>query len=245
MTDRPAQSTTKAPEAREAEAPAEEAAGEDERRLYCQLHVFGDCGDSGSLKETVNASGLEGVLYHDLNDPRGVGLLVMTEDPDVLVGEARSMLAGGPFSTLPRRPELTMVGRTYSMGRVVDAEDGLLKKPRRYALNPEWPWAIWYPLRRKPEFALLSDVEQGKILREHATIGRAYSQHGHAFDIRLACYGLDQNDNEFVIGLVGPKLDPLSRLIQDMRKSQQTAKYIQSLGPFFVGKAFWQSPLAV
>ena len=245
MTDRPAHTATESPETREAEATGEEAAGEDERRLYCQLHVFGDCADSGSLKETVHASGMEGVLYHDLNDPRGVGLLVMTEDPDVLVGEVRSLLAGGPFSSLHRRPDLTMVGRTYSMGRVVDAEDWLLKKPRRYALNPEWPWAIWYPLRRKPEFALLSDVEQGKILREHATIGRGYSQRGEAYDIRLACYGLDQNDNEFVIGLIGPKLDPLSRLIQDMRKSQQTAKYIQSLGPFFVGKAFWQSPLAV
>ena len=112
VTDRPAHTATESPETREAEAPGEEAAGEDERRLYCQLHVFGDCADSGSLKETVHASGMEGVLYHDLNDPRSVGLLVMTEDPDVLVGEVRSLLAGGPFSSLHRRPDLTMVGRT-------------------------------------------------------------------------------------------------------------------------------------
>jgi len=59
--------------------------------------------------------------------------------------------------------------------------------------------------------------------------------------VRLACHGLDTNDNEFVIGLLGPQLHPLSRLIQDMRKSQQTAKYIQSLGPFFIGRVHWRS----
>ncbi|MFQ5893487.1 MAG: chlorite dismutase family protein [Nitrospinota bacterium] len=213
-----------------------------DRRLYCQLHVFGNCTNTERLKETLHESGLEGVLYHDLNDPLGVGLLVMTEDPNVLVGEARSMLATEPFASLRRRPELTMIGRTYSIGQVADLEDWLLVKPRRYALNPEWPWAIWYPLRRKPEFALLSEAEQRKILREHAMIGKTYSQSGQAFDIRLACHGLDQNDNEFVLGLVGPHLDPLSGLVQDMRKSQQTATYIQSLGPFFVGNVYWQSP---
>ncbi len=136
-----------------------------------------------------------------------------------------------------------MTGRTYSTGRETELEDWLLWKPRRNALNPEWTWAIWYPLRRKPEFELLSKQEQGKILMEHAMIGRNFAQAGYAADIRLACHGLDQNDNEFVLGLVGPELYPLSRLVQEMRKTQQTAKYIQSLGPFFVGKAIWQSPV--
>ena len=136
-----------------------------------------------------------------------------------------------------------MIGRTYSTGREADLEDWLLVKPKRNALNPEWPWAIWYPLRRKPEFELLPKSEQGKILGEHALIGRNYGQAGYAADIRLACYGLDKNDNEFVLGLLGSELYPLSRLVQDMRKTQQTAKYIQSLGPFFVGKVYWQSPL--
>ena len=67
-------------------------------------------------------------------------------------------------------------------------------------------------------------------------LGRSYAAEGYASDIRLACFGLDTNDNEFVIGLVGPELYPLSRLIQDMRKTEQTAQYIESLGPFFIGK---------
>ena len=99
---------------------------------------------------------------------------------------------------------------------------------------------MWYPLRRKPEFELLTKEEQGKILFEHAKIGMTYGAAGFAHDIRLACYGIDANDNEFVLGLISPDLYPLSRLVQDMRKTQQTARYIQSLGPFFVGKVLWQ-----
>jgi len=72
--------------------------------------------------------------------------------------------------------------------------------------------------------------------------GRAYAEGGFAADVRLACHGLDKHDNEFVIGLLGAQLYPLSHLVQRMRKTVQTTKYIQSLGPFFVGKAFWQAP---
>ena len=134
------------------------------------------------------------------------------------------------------RPEMTMIGRTYSSGREPDLEEWLINKPLQNVLNPDFPWAIWYPLRRNPEFYRLEHRERGKILAEHAMLGRSYAAGGHASDIRLACFGLDTNDNEFVIGLVGPELYPLSRLIQDMRQTEQTTKYIESLGPFFVGK---------
>ena len=195
------------------------------------------------LAAALKASGLEAVLYLDVNDPKGVGIFVMTEDPAVFTGAFRELQARPPFAGLTRRPELTMIGRTYGIGREPNLEFMLLKKPRQTALNPEWPWAVWYPLRRKPEFSILPPEEQGKILYEHAVIGMAWGQADYAHDIRLACHGLDQNDNEFVIGLISRELNPLSRLIQEMRKTQQTAKYIQTLGPFFVGKAYWQSPL--
>jgi chlorite dismutase len=214
-----------------------------DRRLFCQIQVFTGSRSPKNLVEALEASGLEGVLYYDLSDPLGVGLLLMAEDPALMVGEARSTLAAEPFVSLVRRPELSMIGRTYSTGREEDLEDWLLARPRRYTLNPDWPWAVWYPIRRKPEFALLSREDQGKILYEHAMLGKPYAEGGHAFDVRLACYGLDQNDNDFLLGLVGPELHPLSRLVEDMRKTQQTAKYVESLGPFFVGKACWQSPI--
>ena len=36
---------------------------------------------------------------------------------------------------------------------------------------------------------------------------------------------------------------PLSHIVQSMRKTQQTSLYLEHLGPFFVGRAVWQSPL--
>ncbi len=215
------------------------------RRLFVQLQAFDGCVQPQELVGPLEASGLEIALYQDVHDPSGIGLLFMTENPSNLVTEFGSLLRRQPFASLRRKPEFTMIGRTYSSGREPNLEDWLLIKPRRNILNPECSWVIWYPLRRKPEFYLLPKSDQGKILGEHAMIGRAYAQAGHAQDIRLACFGLDRHDNEFVIGLVGPELHPLSRLVQDMRKTQQTAKYIESLGPFFVGKVCWQKPLAL
>lgn len=113
----------------------------------------------------------------------------------------------------------------------------------RYALNPENNWAIWYPLRRAGAFNRLPRQEQAKMLAEHAMIGRAYGEAGHAFDIRLECHGLDRADNEFVLGIVGPKLHPLSKLIKDMRPTTQTSEYIESMGPFFIGHAVYQAQL--
>lgn len=212
-----------------------------DRRLFCQLLVFTGCRNTGPLIQALKASGLEGVLYADVNDPRGVGLLLMSENPAEFATQARDFLLKDPFNSLTLKPEFTLLGRTYSSGFEPDLVDWLLRRPRRYALNPEWPWAVWYPLRRKPEFELLPKEEQRKILMEHATIGREFGEAGFAYDIRLACHGIDRSDNEFVIGLVGKELYPLSRLVQEMRRSQQTAKYIQSLGPFFVGRVLWQS----
>ena len=135
-----------------------------------------------------------------------------------------------------------MLGRTYALGYEPNLEDWLLHRPRRTVLDPANAWGIWYPLRRTGAFSLLSDQEQGQILKEHGTIGRAFGDAGLVSDIRLACTGLDARDNDFVIGLVGKNLFPLSALVQAMRPSKQTAAYIQSMGPFFVGKALWRSP---
>ena len=75
-------------------------------------------------------------------------------------------------------------------------------------------------------------------------LGRRYGEAGFAADVRLECHGIDRNDNEFVIGLIGPELFPLSKLIKDMRGTRQTAEFIQGMGPFFVGRAVYQAPTA-
>ncbi len=212
-----------------------------DRRLFFQLHVFENCSEPQLIIETLEKSSLDAVLYDDLNCPTGIGVLFAAESPAALMTESRSLCVKvGKLPDLLYRSEMTMIGRTYSSGREPNLEEWLINKPLQNVLNPNFPWAIWYPLRRKPEFYRLERREQRKILGEHAMLGRSYARGGHASDIRLACFGLDTNDNEFVIGLVGPELYPLSRLIQDMRQTEQTTKYIESLGPFFVGKVWKQ-----
>jgi hypothetical protein len=213
------------------------------RRLFMQLQAFGGCSEPKILAAALERSRIEAVLYADLGDSRGVGVLTLAEDPTFFVTGAREVLGAEPFAGLTPKPEMAMIGRTYSSGFEPDLEDWLLSRPRRTVLNPDWPWAVWYPLRRTGAFAKLSAQEQGAILREHGTIGRAYGDADLAHDIRLACHGLDTHDNDFLIGLVGRELQPLSHLVQTMRKTVQTSEYMASLGPFFVGHAIWQSPL--
>jgi chlorite dismutase len=212
-----------------------------DRRLYMQLQVLTGCTDSKPLAGALEASGMEAALYEDVNDPRGVGVLTMSEDPTAFVTGARDLLTRDPFAGLPLRTELTMLGRTYASGFEADLDEWLLRRPRRTALNPAWPWAIWYPLRRTGSFARLDPKEQGQVIREHSVIGRAYGDADLAHDVRLACHGLDRHDNDFIIGLVGKDLHPLSHLVQTMRKTVQTSQYLQSLGPFFIGHVVWQS----
>ncbi len=222
---------------RETGAPIDGEPQFSDRRLFFQLHVFEDCSDPELITKTLEQSRLNAVLYDDLNHPTGMGVLLVAENPAALMAASRALLLKTQETPdFSYRPEMTMLGRTYSSGREPNLEEWLLNKPLQNVLNPNFPWAIWYPLRRKPDFYRLEHRERGRILGEHAMLGRSYAAGGHASDIRLACFGLDTNDNEFVIGLVGPELYPLSRLIQDMRQTEQTTNYIESLGPFFVGK---------
>ncbi len=212
-----------------------------DKRLYMQLLVFDGCTDSEALAAALEKSGLECVLYHNALNPRSVGLLLMHEDPLFFTSQARVFLNHRPFADLTLVPDMTMFGRTYALGHEKDMDDWLLKKPRRNVFDPKHTWAVWYPLRRKPEFELLSKEEQLPILMEHAKLGMAYGQADLALDVRLACYGIDSHDNEFVLGIVAKELHPVSQLVQDMRKTQQTSKYIQSLGPFFIGSVAYRS----
>jgi Chlorite dismutase len=210
-------------------------------RLFMQLLVFGGCSDSSSLSDSLEQAGLAGVLYEDVNDPRGIALLTFSDDPAMFLDQVRPLLKQASFASLVQKPEYTMLGRTYSLGYEPDLIDVLLHRPRRTVLNREWPWAIWYPLRRSGRFAQLPIEEQRVILAEHGAIGMSFGAADLAHDIRLACHGLDKDDNDFVIGLIGKDLYPLSAIVQAMRKTQQTSLYLERLGPFFVGRAVWQS----
>lgn len=213
------------------------------RRLFMQLLVFrvptsAHATPDGAAKSLAQALGerqISGVIYADAMDPRSLGLLTWAEDPAVFVDEVRPMFSEAPLSHVELRADYGMIGRSYSTGHEPDLEWSLLRRPIENVTNEAYPWHVWYPLRRKGSFAKLEPIDQSHILREHAALGIAYGQKELAHDVRLACHGLDAGDNEFVIGLVGKDLHPLSHLVQAMRKTRQTSEFIEKMGPFFVG----------
>jgi len=210
-------------------------------RLYMHFLAFGGCRDTAAAASHLAQAALAGVLYEDLNDPRGIGVLTLSTDPSDFLDVVRPVLTTGPFADLALKPDLTMFGRTYALGYEPDLRDTLIDRPRRTVLNPEWTWGVWYPLRRSGRFAQLPADEQRAMLAEHGALGKTFGAGDYAHDIRLACHGLDRDDNDFVVGLVGKDLFPLSALVQTMRKTQQTSLYLDRLGPFFVGRAAWKT----
>ncbi len=216
------------------------------RRLFMQLLVL-DCDPAlgaattiGALADSLAERRVPGVIYEDVNNPFAIGLLTFGEDPSHFVDNVRPCFSSGPAARARIKPEFTMLGRTYATGYESDLEFWLLNRPVETVLNENWKWAVWYPLRRSGAFARLEPREQGSILREHGDIGKAYGEQDLAHDVRLACHGIDANDNEFVIGLIGKELHPLSHVVQTMRRTRQTAEFIVQMGPFFVGRAVRQ-----
>ena len=212
-------------------------------RLFMQFLAFGGCTESTPLADALARAKIDGVLYDDVNDPRGVGLVTFSDTPAYFLERVRPLLNEAPFAPLTQKPEYTMLGRTYAIGYEPDLADVLMQRPKRTVLNPLWTWAVWYPLRRSGRFTQLPVDEQRVMLAEHGAIGMSFGAGDYAHDVRLACQGLDKADNDFIVGLIGKELYPLSAVVQSMRKTQQTALYLERLGPFFVGRAAWQSAL--
>jgi len=210
-------------------------------RLFMQLLVYtceGEVGPSDAvnrLRANLAAAPTPAVIYADVHDPRGLGVLTWSEDPAHFVTKVRPALDDTHAWGLRLRHDYSMFGRTYATGYEPDLRFWLLDRPQNTLRNADWPWAVWYPLRRIGAFARLADSERGAIMSEHGKIGRAYGEQDLAHDIRLACYGLDAKDNEFVIGLIGKDLHPLSHVVESMRRTRQTAEYMEQMGPFFIG----------
>jgi hypothetical protein len=211
-----------------------------DRRLFMQLLAFGGAESTENLIDQLDSETIPATLYADVNDPRSVGLLTWSDDPNFFACSVRAMLNRDAFAELTVKPEYSMMGRTYALGHEPQLEEWLLDTPRRRVTDPAWPWGVWYPLRRKGEFSALPPEEQRAILSEHGRIGHSFGEAGLALDVRLACFGMDRNDNDFVIGLIGKELHPLSACVQAMRRTKQTSSYMEKMGPFFVGRAIWQ-----
>lgn len=216
-----------------------------DKRIFMQLLVVrpeeSTTSTGTTLGEKIAATGAGVVIYEDVNDPLSFGVLTFSADPLSFVDRVRPALLSAAVGKLTLREDMTMLGRAYSTGYEPDLEYWMLKRPVETVLNPKWPWAVWYPLRRSGAFEKLEPREKGGILREHAEIGKTYGAADLAHDVRLACHGLDKNDNEFVIGLIGENLHPLSHVVQHMRGTRQTSEYISQMGPFFVGRAIYRA----
>ena len=210
------------------------------RRLFMQFLALGDCQDVPAVIDAISDRCPQAVLYQDLNDPRGLGLVAFSEDPEYFLGEIQPMLNSARFQSLRLKPEFTMLGRTYSIGYEADLVDVLINRPQQRVCDPATPWGVWYPVRRSGEFERQSRDDQRRMLMEHGGIGHAYGKAELATDIRLAAHGLNTDDNDFIVGLLGKDLFPLSALVQHMRRTRQTSEFIKRMGPFFVGRAVWQ-----
>jgi chlorite dismutase len=209
--------------------------------MFFQLTVWSSEGARSDEREALHArlrnEAIPSVVLDDVNAPARIGVLGWSEQPadfhTRLSAALRQELVGRGWHQCH---EYTMLGRTYSLGHEPELEHALLRRPVEYVLEEGWDWQVWYPLRRHGAFEKLEKHDQSIILKEHAMIGMAYGRQGLAHDVRLACHGLDAGDNEFVVGLVGRELYPLSHVVMAMRHTRQTAEFIAKMGPFFVGR---------
>jgi chlorite dismutase len=145
-----------------------------DERLFMQLLAFGGCRDVQRVARHLAGASISCVVYEDLNDPCGIAVLALAEDPTRFLDVVRPLLASGPFDSLVLKPDYTMFGRTYAIGYEPDLRDTLIDRPRQTVLNPAWRWAMWYPLRRSGRFSQLTPDEQRTILAEHGAIGLTF-----------------------------------------------------------------------
>src|SRR5207248_2267644 len=68
-------------------------------RLFMQLLAFGGCGDTRPLADALARAGVSGVLYEDVNDPRGLALLTLSHDPSFFLDRVRPLLNAAPATT--------------------------------------------------------------------------------------------------------------------------------------------------
>ena len=210
-----------------------------DRRLFMQLQAFGGARTPRRCSRRSRPRASKGCSTRTPTIPTGVALLTLSESRTRSSRSCADFLQAAPFSELEPKPELTMLGRTYAIGARAGSRRDARRAPARPRARPELRWAIWYPLRRAGSFEQLTRKEQNTILMEHGGVGMAFGRAGLGYDIRLACHGLDKLDNDFVVGLLGPELHPLSIIVQRMRKTRQTSLHLERLGPFFVGRKAW------
>ena len=219
-----------------------------DKRLFVQLLVFDIEPSSGpramvsALSRRLGEKRIEAVIYADVNDPRGIGRLTWAEDPSQILDQVHPLLGGKRFAALTPRPGWVMLGRTSGPGGDEGLENWLIERPRNTILREDLTWAAWFPLRRTGEFNLMAEKDRGAIIKEQQDLVKNYGAADLVHHVRLACHGMDAEDNDTVVGLAASSLHPISHLVQAMRGTKGASSYTLKMGPFFVGRKIWQNP---
>src|SRR5439155_3488682 len=87
-----------------------------DRRMFMQLQAFGGCLDAKPLLRVLESSRIEAVLYQDVNDARGVGVLAISEDPLFFVTALCEVLNVVSFAGLVYKSEMMMCWLSYVSG---------------------------------------------------------------------------------------------------------------------------------
>ena len=185
-----------------------------DRRLFMQLQVLTGVAEAKPLVAALEASGVPGVALRRRERSAGRGRpRASPRTRRSSPASSGALLGREPFAGLTPRPELTMLGRTYASGFEPDLEDWLLAPAAPH--RAESRVAVGHLVSAAPDGRLRAPGRprsRRASCASTATIGRGYGDADLAHDVRLACHGLDTHDNDFVIGLVGRELHPLSHL---------------------------------
>ena len=196
--------------------------------LFTQLLVFTDCTDIKPLVLLLDRMSLTYVVYKNLNDPQGIGLLTIADHPELLVTELRDVLCSRAFRVLMQRHDLTMTGRGG------DDAAARIDELETVVNNEQWPWALWYPMRCTPAFAHLNEKEQGSVLDELASgIDLSEEDFGH---ILLKSHALNRGGGELIHGVHARSPQHLSRVVEAITSTERFDEHIAGAGPFFVGR---------
>ncbi len=200
-----------------------------ESSLFVQLLVFTDCAEITPLLLPLDHLSLDFVVYKHFNDPQGIALLAMTDDPELIVTDLRDMVCSRAFRILMQRPDLTMTGRTWDgSGRPSDQLAAVVK-------NAERSWGLWYPMRGTPAFAGLDEAEQSTVLD---SITSAAGLNADEFgQVWLKSHALDHGGNQFIHGVHARSPRHLSYFVEAITRTEQYTEHIAGAGPFFVGRA--------
>ena len=193
----------------------------------------------------LDGAGLTGAVYADVHDPRGIGVVLLDENPDVFVAGLRELFLKPPLASLRLRPEHALLSDLRLRLR---AEPGRLAAPATPARDPGRGRPLGRLVSLAPPGGLRLAAARGAGGHPASTATRS-RPHLRRRGARLKTSGWPASDwtgtttTFFVIGLLGRDLHPLSACIQAMRSTRQTSQYMQHMGPFFVGRTLWQSPL--